>query len=842
MAMAYQLLVRAKGDSAQLRSEFRKAERAVKKTGRSMQSAGRTLTRGLTVPLVGVGAAAIKSATTVEGAYATIRSGTGATGKKLDGLKGSFDRVFTNVPESADTVGGAIADLNTRLGLTGQPLEDMTQQMLALSRITKTDVSNNIRTATRVFGDWGVEVGDQAGTLDMMFKASQTTGISLDQLNENLVKFGAPMRQMGFGLEDTTALLSKFEQEGVNSELVMGSMRIALGRMAKEGVTDSGEALRIMTERIKTAGSTGEANALALEMFGARAGPDMAAAIREGRFDIDELVASLGASGETIMGAAEDSETFGDRMRELGNKLTMALAPLGEELLDMFEDAMPGIERFIGKIQSLVEKFSNLSPRTQKIIIGVAAFAAALGPLLMVTGSLVVTMSGLIAAYKVANGLMLIAKVRAIGAAVAQGAMTAATWLGVAAQWAFNVAVSANPIGLIIIAIAAFVAAIVLLWKKHEGFREATKKVWAFVKKAVLRAIDEVKKFVKWIGPRSIKAFRDVWKKAKPILRWLWDAFKKVGAIVYRIYVEYLKGMWAAVQKVWSIAKPVLLKLRDAFGYVVGKIKTVVNWLGPKLRPAFDWLKDKGAQAIDGLKSAFEKLKDVVQAIKNALGSVVDGLKWIKDKGGDVLGMLPGVSSGGGGGYGDLAGVGPVAGVDSFTPIASRYGLIIPKGGAHRPGDPGWHGQNRARDYSNGFGPTPEMHRFASMMALVYGRQLKELIYTPLGFGIKNGQRVPLEFWGSRVNAMHNNHVHVAYARGGIVRRPHVGLVGEAGPEAIIPLGSSAQARRDRDRLVRQSGIGGGGDTHFHITGYNPEEIASVVERKQRMQRHVRSY
>ena len=98
-------------------------------------------------------------------------------------------------------------------------------------------------------------------------------------------------------------------------------------------------------------------------------------------------------------------------------------------------------------------------------------------------------------------------------------------------------------------------------------------------------------------------------------------------------------------------------------------------------------------------------------------------------------------------------------GVDAFTPIAQKYGLQMTSG--YRPGDPGWHGANRARDFSNGTGPTPQMMQFAQYLASTYGSNLKELIYTPLGFSIKNGQRVPPYAQGS-----HYNHVHVAYALG----------------------------------------------------------------------------
>ena len=104
-------------------------------------------------------------------------------------------------------------------------------------------------------------------------------------------------------------------------------------------------------------------------------------------------------------------------------------------------------------------------------------------------------------------------------------------------------------------------------------------------------------------------------------------------------------------------------------------------------------------------------------------------------------------------------GGGAAGGVDAFTPIAQGMGLTMTSG--YRPGDPGWHGANRARDYSNGTGPTPQMLQFAQQMAASYGSNLKELIYTPLGFSIKNGQKVAPYAQGA-----HYNHVHVAYAMG----------------------------------------------------------------------------
>ena len=54
------------------------------------------------------------------------------------------------------------------------------------------------------------------------------------------------------------------------------------------------------------------------------------------------------------------------------------------------------------------------------------------------------------------------------------------------------------------------------------------------------------------------------------------------------------------------------------------------------------------------------------------------------------------------------------------------------------------------------------MLRFAKYAIEHWGAQLEELIHTPLGYGIKNGQQVPLAFWAAATNADHFDHVHLA--------------------------------------------------------------------------------
>ena len=155
--------------------------------------------------------------------------------------------------------------------------------------------------------------------------------------------------------------------------------------------------------------------------------------------------------------------------------------------------------------------------------------------------------------------------------------------------------------------------------------------------------------------------------------------------------------------------------------------------------------------------------------------------------------------SAGGLGSGSVGG-----GVDAFTGMASKYGLQMTSG--YRPGDPGWHGANRARDFSNGTGPTPQMMQFAQFLASNYGSNLKELIYSPLGFSIKNGQRTAPYAVGA-----HYNHVHVAYA-GGIGNGMAFGtLPGAEKYERAMTPGSVKVAS-----ITANSGEGFGGSYNIH--------------------------
>lgn len=154
-----------------------------------------------------------------------------------------------------------------------------------------------------------------------------------------------------------------------------------------------------------------------------------------------------------------------------------------------------------------------------------------------------------------------------------------------------------------------------------------------------------------------------------------------------------------------------------------------------------------------------------------------------------------------------------------FNNLAGAMGLMMTSG--YRPNDTdSYHGINRARDYA---GDPQQMLAFAQMMSSTFGGTLKELIYTPLGYSIKNGQVVPPYAQGT-----HYDHVHVAYGMGG-------------GSPAFF---SSKSAAQSWERRVAPSNsaiasvtsnsaeMGGGSVTvgSINISGVNdPQAIAETV-------------
>lgn len=297
------------------------------------------------------GAAGLKLAGDLDGAYDSIQIKTGETGTKLGELKTSFETVFENVPSSAQEVADTIGTLNQKLDLTGQPLEDVATQVLNLSRITGTDLAGNVDAVTGAFQRWQTPAEAMPGLLDEMFRASQESGVPVADLATSLGDNKAILDGLNLSMPDAITLIAGMGKAGIDSDTAFGGLRVALTKMAKEGVEDPKAALDEYFQRIKDAPTDADAAAVAVEIFGKNS-VGMASAIRDGTLDLDAFTKSMGDNKNTINDTAAETDDWKEKLEILRNRIIVAISPA---LNKMFG----GLTQLVDDIQPKLEEFAN---------------------------------------------------------------------------------------------------------------------------------------------------------------------------------------------------------------------------------------------------------------------------------------------------------------------------------------------------------------------------------------------------------------------------------------------------------------------------------------------------
>lgn len=298
-----------------------------------------------------------------DSAYDAIRIGTGATGDDLVALQDTMKDVYTSIPASMEDSAKAIADYNTRLGLTGDELADMSKKALQVSSMLETDLETTIEGSSKAMQQWGIDSKDMGNKMDYIFKVSQSTGMGFDELMTNMQQYGPQLQEMGYSFEEASALMGQMEKAGVNTSEVLGAMKKAVGTLAKEGINAS-DGMQLYFEKIQNAGTAAEATAIANEVFGARAGSTMAAAIRDGSMAVEDLTKSLEGNSESIDKAYWDTADFAEKWQLLQNQMKVAFEPVAMAVFDGMAELMPVISNVMEKltpiIAELVEKLAPL--------------------------------------------------------------------------------------------------------------------------------------------------------------------------------------------------------------------------------------------------------------------------------------------------------------------------------------------------------------------------------------------------------------------------------------------------------------------------------------------------
>ncbi|MBZ0323091.1 phage tail tape measure protein [Enterococcus casseliflavus] len=457
----------------------------IEEAGEKVSDVGKKMSIGVTAPIVAAGAAGLAAFSEVDEALDTIITKTGATGDVADSLATSFENVGSNTHLELQTVGEAIGEVNTQFGFMDKKLEDSTNYILQFAEINGTDVSQSAIYARQAIEAYDLSYDDLNKVLDVTTKTSQNTGQAVDSLFDSAIKGAPQIKQLGLSFGEGVTLMGQFEQAGIDGNAALSSLSKATVTYAKDGKSLS-EGLGELQDKIMNASSETDAINAAAEVFGTKGGPRMADAIRRGTLNLEDLAKiadeSQGAVGETFEATLDPI----DKSNQAMNNAKLALADVGESvqisLLPFFEMAIDTLKSFKGW-------WDSLDQGTKNWIITIAGIIAAVGPVLVVLGMLMSSVT------KIATGIR-----------VLQG-----VWSGMTALLA------ANPFVLVIAGIALLIAGLVLAYNKVEWFRNGVNAFFRGVSDVAVEVFNFMAGYMSNIFGGIIQNFQNFFDAGKRI-------------------------------------------------------------------------------------------------------------------------------------------------------------------------------------------------------------------------------------------------------------------------------------------------------------------------------------
>jgi len=662
--MAVNLSVLSSFDASGLnkaQGELEKLQGSVSNGMDSLLSSAKVMGAGIIAAGVAAGGALFAMGSSIDQSYDNIRVKTGATGAALDAFKNDVRAIVGSVPTSFGDAGQAVAAFATKLGLSGPQLQGLSSQVLELSRITGTDLGSNLDSVAKVMQNFSVGADQQSASLDFLFRASQKSGIGVGQLSASMADTGVQLRAMGFSFDQSAALVATMGKAGVDVSSIMPGLNKALALAAKEGKS-AGQVFSETFDKIKNSPNDIAASQAALEIFGKKGGVGVAQMIREGKLSYDDMLASISGGSDTIMQASADTMDFGEKFDLLKNKALLALEPIATKVFDAIGNAIervsPIVDEIIGSFKAFFAAFkagdgditsTGMAGVFERIgLIAREAFDIAAGAIQWVKDNLEIVLpivGSLGAAFLLYKGYLL--------------ATEAATKIVTIAQAAFNAVMSANPIMLVIIAIALLIAGAIYAYRHFETFRNVVNAAFKGIQTAIAFAWENVIKpiwsiIVFYITDILIPYYKMLWTIAQAvfagissavsfawnnIIKPIWDA---IYGFIVNYLIPYVQFLWDIYSAIWGYIGE---KIQRVWSDIIQPIWQLISaFISDVLVPIFNFLSDIVSTVWDAISGAISSAWDVISSvfswITGAIGNVIDVFKTIGSAIGDALGGI----------------------------------------------------------------------------------------------------------------------------------------------------------------------------------------------------------
>ena len=599
----------------------------MKELGGKMESAGKTLTTHVTLPLAAVGAAGVASFAEVDKTMQLTNKTMGNTEEQAELLNKAMKEAAAN--STFGMKDAATATLNfARAGLSAEEAAAALAPAMNLAAGEGGNldtVSGGLVATINGFHGSFDEAGHYA---DVFAAACNNSALDVDSLSHAMSVAAPIFSSAGYSVNDAALYMGIMANNGIDADKAANSLKTGLARLvspAKEGaemmdklgisVTNSDGTMKSSVQIQKELHdafsklSESEQIAAASAIFGKNQMAPWLALINTAPEDVGELDAALASCAGTTDEMAEAMMSgFGGSLEKLKSSIDVLVTSIGEALA-------PTILKVANFIQNLVDKFNALTPAQQQTIVKIGLVVAAIGPLLVIIGKLLTSIGTIMTwAPKIVSGVQ---NVIGIGSKLMGG---------LKALWAV---IMANPIVLIVAAIAAAVAAFIYFWNTSEEFRNFWIGLWEAIKTAVSTVVQAIATFFTETIPAAfnsfVEFFQGLWEGVKTFFSGIWDGMKEIVSTAWETIKNVVQVAIMAIGEFFSAALTIITL---PFQFIWENCKEIIT-------TAWEAIKTAVSTALEAIKTAistaWEAVKTVTstvfEAVKTVVSTVWNGIK-----------------------------------------------------------------------------------------------------------------------------------------------------------------------------------------------------------------------
>lgn len=560
----------------------------VQKAGEKVKNAGSGMTKTVTAPILAAGAASAKMAMDFEDSMAKVSTIADATEVPMDEMQKAILNLSNQTGISSEEIAQNIYDSISAGQKTGDAV-NFVSNSTKLAKAGFADAGAALDVLTTIMNAYGLKASEVTNVSDMLIQTQNLGKTTVADLASSMGKVIPTANAYGVSLDELCAGYAIMTENGVataESTTYMNGMLNELGKSGtnvsetlkeKTGKTfkelmDSGMSLSDVLKIISDAAT--ENNKSFGDMWSSsEAGKAGMILLGDSAENFNGVLEQMQNSAGATNTAFEKLDTNSTKIKKATNELKNDAIDLGTTLM---EELTPIIENIAEKISQFTEWFNGLSESEKQMIIQIGLIVAAIGPLLIVLGTVV--SSG----AKIIGGIPVIAK-------------------GLSGLFGI---IAANPVLAIITAI---VIAVFTLWTTCDEFREGVLEGIDILKTVLTAGYD----FCVELGEEKLGRIQDAYEKhgggITGILAASWQTWKEIWSTGFDVIDKLTGGKLTGVKnKFWSKFEEIKNVVKNALDTV--KRFLAGDWPTPKIKTPHFQISPSGWTISDLLKGSIPKL------------------------------------------------------------------------------------------------------------------------------------------------------------------------------------------------------------------------------------------